>query len=280
MTISEADRIAIADAVAAKLAEDEETSGEPVWLKTAGQVVGLVAGIVALGYFLGAGVIATRLFVDRFEPDEVVGVIGELPKTFVTTLGFVEGFGVALAIGLVLGALAAAFKWPKAATPAGRPLALFWLFALGCFVYVVVQEDEWRTGMWILMPSLLLSIAIAYVGVKTLLSSNAVDSTRVLNRAGAAAALVTAVGIPLCVMCGPIVGFPSARVCLQTTATPLTGSLVVDGDDRVVLIRQSKEEREQTTSRTIDSIPTDLVARLDYGDLAELAPCDAPPTGP
>jgi hypothetical protein len=57
-------------------------------------------------------------------------------------------------------------------------------------------------------------------------------------------------------------------------------SLVVDGDDRVVLIRQSKDEREQTTARTIDSIPTDLVARLDYDDLAELGPCDAPLTGP
>ncbi len=251
-----------------------------MWLKTAGQVVGLVAGIVALGYFLGAGVIATRLFVDRFTPDEVVGVIGELPKTFVTTLGFVEGFGVALAIGVFLGTLAGGFQWPKRVTPPWRPVALFWLFALVCFGVVVENEGEWREGMWILVPSLLLSAAIAYVGVKTLLGSRAVRSRRVLNRAGAAAALVTAVGIPLCVMCGPIVGFPSARVCLRTTATPLTGSLVVDGDDRVVLIRQSKHEREQTTARTIDSIPTDLVARLDYGDVAELGPCDEPPTGP
>jgi hypothetical protein len=235
-------------------------------LKIAGLLFGLVAGIVALAYFIGAGVIATRLFADNFAPDEVVGVIGELPKTVAVTLGFIEGIGVALALAILTAAVFAAFDWPRTDTHALVAIVLVWLFGLGCLIYPIAKLG-WSQGMWILVPLWPLAGIIGTFGMPVVCAA----TTR-LDRFLAGAVVITAVGIPLCVMWGPIVGFPSARVCLRDDPE-LTGSLVANTKDRVVLIRQTKADRKTTDDRTIDTIPGDTVARVDYGDLGGLPPC-------
>jgi hypothetical protein len=78
-------------------------------------------------------------------------------------------------------------------------------------------------------------------------------------------------------MFGPIVGFPDARVCLQERSEPLTGSLVADTPRGVVLLRQPQAEREEADIRTVDTVPADLIARLDFGDLDGLPACEGPP---
>src|SRR5215207_3240028 len=113
VSLTEQERDAIADAVAAKMAAQDEGGGAAGLIKTAGDALGLVAGLVALGYFVGAAVVAVRLFVEKFKPDEVAAVIGELPRETVITLGFIEGVSVAAAFGLLLGSLAAANDWPR-----------------------------------------------------------------------------------------------------------------------------------------------------------------------
>jgi len=101
-------------------------------------------------------------------------------------------------------------------------------------------------------------------------SPDAIKSSRDLGFRVAVA--VTAIGMPLCVMFGPIVGFPDARVCLRGSDKPLTGSLVADTKESVVLLRRPEAQREDDTKRTVDSIPADLVSRLDFGDVEDLDP--------
>ena len=254
---------------------DGEPSQSPAWLANAGQAVGLVAGVVALGYLLGAGVIAVRLFMDKFAPDEVAGVIGELPREFVITLGFIEGLAIAASVGLLLALLAVLAEWPSKTT---KPAAAGWsaaLFAVACFIFIIVFEGGWRRQMWILVPLLLMSLAAGAAGAAALARAGQAERSE-RSRGALCFLVVTAVGIPLCVMFGPIVGFPDARVCLRDSEEPLTGSLVADTPDSVVLLRQPQAQREEATLRTVDTVPSDLVARLDFGDLSGLPDCTPP----
>lgn len=219
--------------------------------------------------------IAVRLFMDRFAPDEVAGVIGDLPREFVITLGFIEGLAIAASVGLLVALLAVVFEWPREDT---KPRGARWAasaFAIACFGFIVAFEGGWRRQMWILVPLLLMSLAAGAVGAAAL--ARAGQAERGQRYCGFLCGLaVTAVGIPLCVMFGPVVGFPDARVCLRESAEPLTGSLVADTNDRVVLLRQPQVERAEDAGRTVDSVPADLVARLDFGDLSGLPDCQAP----
>jgi hypothetical protein len=118
----------------------------------------------------------------------------------------------------------------------------------------------------------MMSLAFRFAGAAALARAGQANRTR--RYCGLLCGVaVTAVGIPLCVMFGPIVGFPDARVCLRDSGEPLTGSLVADTDDGVVLLRQPEARREADTGRTVDSIPADLIGRLDFGDLNGLPDC-------
>jgi hypothetical protein len=282
VSLTEQERDAIADAVAAKIAAQDEGGGATGLIKTAGDALGLVAGIVALGYFVGAAVIAVRMFVEKFNPDEVAAVIGELPRETVITLGFIEGVAVAAAVGLLLGSLASANDWPhdNSSEKAIRRLGV--TFALLCFVFIVgfLFVDDRDPNLWILIlpVPVLMSWAAAHLGARRMV--NAAKRGAGAHLKGAiTGAVVTAIGIPLCVMFGPIVGFPDARVCLREGDAPLTGSLIADTGDRIILIRQPDAQRRMDSDRTVDSIPADLVGRLDYGDTAGLPDCPVPPSG-
>jgi hypothetical protein len=250
---------------------------KPAWLVNAGAAVGLVAGIVAIGYVLGAGVIAVRLFADKYGPDEVAGVIGELPREFVITLGFIEGLAVAASVGLILGLLASWEHAPRRWLTLKTIRVAATLFSFGCFVFIAfVFEGGWRAELWALVPPLVLSLAAGAVGAGVV--SRAVDQEKSARCVGFLVGVsVMAIGMPLCVMFGPIVGFPDARVCLRGSDKPLTGSLVADTADSVVLLRRPESLREDETDRTVDTIPSDLVARLDFGDIDVLPPCEKLP---
>ena len=213
-----------------------------------------MAGAVALGYLLGAGVVAVRLR-RQVAPDQVVGVIGELSRETMITLGFIEGFSVAAAVGLLFGLATAIINRPWKRVRASMIYVPMWIFAAGCFAFIVYHLDGWRAELWILVPLVVMLWAAAILGGR-LLAAAAKKSRRCRSRPGLTAVVVIAVGIPLCVMFGPIVGFPDARVCLRTTSEPLTGSLIADTVDRVVLIRQTVDEREASNDRTIDSVPS------------------------
>jgi hypothetical protein len=263
---------------------------KPAWLVNAGAAVGLVAGIVALGYVLGAGVIAVRLFVDKYWPDEVAGVIGELPREFVITLGFIEGLAVAVSVGVVVGLVAAGWDWLQTKLTFNTARYSAWIFALGCYLFMFGHEGWRPVTLAIFLPSFLLSVAAGSVAAHSVSRAATVSSTasdlgtadsnkRSRDLGFRVAVAVTAIGMPLCVMFGPIVGFPDARVCVRGSDKPLTGSLVADTKESVVLLRRPEADREDDSDRTVDTIPADLVARLDFGDIKDvvpgLPPCDA-----
>lgn len=50
---------------------------------------------------LGGAVLALRLMFDNFRLDAVVNLIGQLPREFVITAGFVEAVAPALVVGLL-----------------------------------------------------------------------------------------------------------------------------------------------------------------------------------
>ena len=73
------------------------------WLATAGEAVGLIAGAVAVVYTLGGLVFAARLLLDRSSVAETVGVVGQLSREFLITVGFVQVVGVAALVGVAAG---------------------------------------------------------------------------------------------------------------------------------------------------------------------------------
>jgi hypothetical protein len=174
-----------------------DPSTSPAWLATAGQAIGLVARVVALGYLLGAGVISVRLFMDKFAPDEVASVIGELPREFVITLGFIEGLAIAASVGLLLALVAVLAEWPSPNTTPKAARASAIAFAVACFVFIVVFEHGWRRQMWILVPLLLLSLAAGAVGASALARAGKAERSE-RSRGALCFIVVTAIGIPLC----------------------------------------------------------------------------------
>jgi hypothetical protein len=109
MSLSPEDLDAIAERVTTRLSDASATGG---WLRTAGEAIGLIAGAVAFVYVLGGLVIALRMIFDRFTLEETVGLIGQLPREFVVTAGFVEVIGISGLIGLIAGLGLAAFGKP------------------------------------------------------------------------------------------------------------------------------------------------------------------------
>ena len=82
-------------------------------LSSAVEVVGLIAGLVALVYLLGGFVVAIRLGFDGFSAESIVAVVGQLPRETVVTVGLVEALGPAVLTGLLAALSYAAFARPR-----------------------------------------------------------------------------------------------------------------------------------------------------------------------
>ena len=79
----------------------EGGGGEGGILKTAGLIVGLLAGIVAAIYLLGGLVLSLRLFYAHLHQDEVVSAVARLPREEVVAAGLLDVLGAAIIVGLL-----------------------------------------------------------------------------------------------------------------------------------------------------------------------------------
>jgi hypothetical protein len=96
------------------------------WVSDASEVLGLAAGTVAVVYLLGGLAFALRLLLDGSSVGETTALVGQLPRDFLITAGFVLALGppavVAVTAGLFLAAFDSVSKPPpeNARGPSGR----------------------------------------------------------------------------------------------------------------------------------------------------------------
>jgi hypothetical protein len=316
MSLSPSDLDVIAERVAARLPDG---SGARAWLRTAGEAIGLIAGAVAFVYLLGGLVIALRMIFDRFTLEETVGLIGQLPREFVVTAGFVEVVGISALVGLVAGLVLAAFnrpkrvqskdkRWPKLTDQ--RLLRMpTWFWLIGLAVVLVAPSAAWLALASDLkpLPSVVAIVAAAlpsygvvclgWYGLRRVGMTAKADGEKERTdadgekqstdadgetqrsgevkgsrgqRALLGGAIWAGMTVPGVVVFLSLVGFEPARVCIRGSGQELTGRLVANTGEQVLLLR--REDDPET--RSVVTVPGDRVERLDYGgNLGDLPSC-------
>jgi hypothetical protein len=292
LSLSPEDLDAIAERVATRLSD---ASGARAWLRTAGEAIGLIAGAVAFVYLLGGLVIALRMIFDRFTLEETVGLIGQLPREFVVTAGFVEVVGVSALVGLIAGLLLAAFgkpdrdtsndeRWPRLTDqPLGHrgPPTWFWLVGLALLfvapsvAWLVLASDlEPLASVVAIVAAALPSygaVCLGWYGLRQVGMTPRSGGQRSLGQRALLGGVVWAgMTVPGVLVFLSLVGFEPARVCIRGSDQALTGRLVANTGDQLLLLR--REDHPEV--RSVVTVPGDRVERLDYGgDLADLPSC-------
>jgi hypothetical protein len=309
-SMSDDDREALASAVVARLRETDD--GGRYWLTTAGGVVGLIAGGVALVYVLGGLVFALRLMLDGSSLAEAVALVGQLSREFLITAGLIEVVGSAAIVGLAAGLLSAALGQPKPpeSPPASWPSLNYrlrgvrtWaaLIPVGFLLVVPAIKpllDEDRQSI-VEIVSLLAGFALSYAAVCAGWYGLRELGTRLgrkghrRERAAKSALLWLGMSFPAAIMFASFIGLEDARVCLRGDSTPVEGTLVADTGDAVLLTRslsvprmdangdpvvdQKTGEQLRREDETVVRIPADQLAQLDYGaDSAHFPACPKP----
>src|SRR3954469_20908952 len=94
----------------ATVAQAADGAGVSEWLDNAGKAIGLIAGVVGGAYAVGGLVVTLRVVYHGFSLDDAVSVVGQLPREYVVTTGFVP-LGIAPVLRVTL--------WLIAIRPAG-----------------------------------------------------------------------------------------------------------------------------------------------------------------
>jgi hypothetical protein len=271
-------------------------------LKSAGEAIGLIAGVVALVYLLGGIVLALRLAFDRFSVEAIVALIGQLPRETVITAGLVEAIAPAALLGIVAGLGYGLFNRPG---PREHPddrlnkgplwqLKLVGLVFLAAalvapaVVWVVIKEGP-TMDLW----TSLFGGAITYAAVcagwfvlRQIGRHKPSNSTHTrpwyrLTRAVAAGAVWAGMALVPAVMLAAVIPFDTARVCIEGRPTPQSGVLIADTKERV-LIGISMRDRmgsDEQQRQAVVSVPARIVSRVEYGDLSRTSKCPIPARG-
>ncbi len=261
-----------------------------VWrlMDNAGKAIGLIAGLVGVGYAVGGLVVALRMMFNEFFPDDAVVLIGQLPREFVVTTGFVP-----LAIAVVLGGTVWIVVVRPAIGDSQRPAAssdpgkrtrwrddpwsrrllgvadvgLSVVFA-GAMAILVVS----RYAFW---PSAPLAAVGVLVAAMVLFGQNAALSSRnlLVQSAGGELRLVTALATIALATPGAILlvsqsGFKEARVCIAGSAE-MRGMLLAHTNDRVLLAQRSAGGE----AKAIVALPAARVERVEVGDMSLATAC-------
>lgn len=282
---------------AARRSDDTARTGEAPgehesawWLvDNAGKAIGLIAGLVGVGYAVGGLVVALRMLFNEFTPDDAVVLIGQLPREFVITAGFVP-----LAIAVVLGGTlwivlvrpaightqppdAGRAEGKRAWWPKDRwsrvlvvvDVGLSVAFAGAMAILVVARYAFW--------PAAPLAAVGVLVAAMVLFGQQAALSSRRLRevRAGGELRLVTALATVALATPGAILlvsqsGFKPARVCIAGSAE-MRGRLLAHTNDRVVLARRNGDG----DAEAIVALPAARVERVDVGDASVAGACPA-----
>ncbi|HEX6152486.1 MAG TPA: hypothetical protein VFZ19_03090 [Solirubrobacterales bacterium] len=248
-------------------------------LKTATAIVGLLAAVVTGLYVLGGLVIALRLLFDHFAFSEVVTTIGQLPRAPVVATALVNVIGPALTLGLVMGlfhgvtgGLRLSEKYPK---PGRSPRWWEALVALLPALIVTLpglwvahrHEGPAPVGRWIIAALLLAPILLAAWYLRPRIAAS--GWSRVGRSAAVGAAWAVIALIPM-VLVSSALPFERAQVCVSGIAEPVTGKLIGESDDRILLEEQFGREVG------VIALPADQVTLSEYGDLSSSFACPAP----
>lgn len=244
------------------------------------QIVGLLAGVVTTVYMLGGVVLAVRLLIKGLSVDSVVSVLGQLPRETVIGTAMVDVIGPAVLLGVIAALLYAALYGPD---KHGTPRSL------------TSPEWEWRRPVVVAIAALLalpaLTVAVVEDGFDWLLGTSVVGivvtsaalfaarsefhryepSLARLERALLAGLIWAGVTITPALMVAGAIPFDSAQACLNDEAEPVSGPLVADTDDRLLLIE------DEGDGQAVRSIPSARIRQLEFGDPDAFPPVCPPP---
>jgi hypothetical protein len=254
-------------------------SSERGAVATATEALGLLAGIVAALYVLGGAVLALRLVFDEFPIEAVVALIGQLPRELLIAVGLIEAVAPAALVGLCAALLYGAFGRPRRDPTASADLdkgRRWGLVFVGLAVLALALNASGvvtailTDGVGLLLLTSILGWAVTFALVIAgwyVLRRIGQTSWSRLARALAAGGIWTAMALVGGVTLAAAVPFERASVCVKGSRAPLTGNLIADTKDRVILGVSQRPRR-------VVSIPASTVARVRYGNLPKDLPCE------
>lgn len=249
-------------------------------LKTATSVVGLLAGLVAGLYVVGGLVIALRLLFDSFSLNEIVIILGQLPRELVISTAMLDVLLLAATVGLVVGLVVAVLAdVKKGISLRDSAQAIRWwegvvlvlvTAALVAPAALHARQNEAPGLAW---------ASIAIGAVATLLAAYA--GWYALRKVGharwepglkliAAGGLIAAVALIPALLSAGSLRFPHAQVCVSDSPVAVRGLLIGEGGGRVLL------EQHQASEAGIIALPSDHVTKTEYGDLTSSFVCPLP----
>lgn len=253
-------------------------------LETAGAVVGLFAGLVAIIYVLGGLVIALRMLFDHFSPGSAVTIVGQLPRELVVSTAMINVLLPAFVVGLVVGLLAlfVHLTWglpsPTGERPRlGRLEGVLLVVVAAVLVSPAIGNVIASEGMTTVLLTSLLGLVVTAVALLgawfgsrgvTRGSWSIVAKLLVIGAMGAGVALTPAV------MLASSFDFENALVCTTASQVPEKGQLIGEGGGRVLL------ENEFGTEASVLSLSADAVTKTEFGDLSSTFSCPPPPGTP
>lgn len=248
-------------------------------LKIASSVVGLLAGVVAGVYVLGGLVIALRLLFDSFSLNEIVAILGQLPRELVISTAMLDVLLPAATVGLVVGLVAAVWADLRGIhlRPAGEGVGIgggLLLLLAALVLMAPALYHAWRTEGPTLSAlsavlGLLVTLLAAYAGwygLRKVAHTPWEPGLKLLT----AGVLVAAVAVVPALMFASSLAFPHAQVCVSDSPVAVRGLLVGEGGGRVLL------EQHQASEAGIIALPSDHVGKTEYGDLTSGFVCPLP----
>ncbi|MFL5897670.1 MAG: hypothetical protein ACJ76D_04300 [Solirubrobacterales bacterium] len=249
-------------------------------LKTAGALIGLLAGVVAAIYVAGGLVLALRLFFDHFQQDEVVSAVAQLPRETVVTAALLSVFGLAAVVWLIATLVSGLLRRPRRRSRAGRSagrvvgflllfLVLPLLVSLPALAHAIGQEETSR-GLWVYFIGAAVT-AGALIGGWYLLGGIGARGWSRGEKALAAGAVWAAVAVIPLAMFASTRSFVTAQVCTAGANLPVKAKLIGESSDRIFL------EEEFGNEAAILELPSAQVTRSEYGDLSSTFACPLSP---
>jgi hypothetical protein len=252
-------------------------------LKTATEVVGLLAGAVAAMYVLGGVVVALRLLFEGFTASTVVAVLGQLPREVIVSTALLEVLGPAAVVGVVATLAYGARNRPlprqggddrldRGPHPERTILLLIFISIALTIPSVLTAIDS--NGFSPLLLTSFLGLCVTFGTAAAgwfLIRRTGRKAWYRLTRALAAGAIWAGMAVTPAVMLASAVKFADAQVCTSDSPVPQTGALIGETGDHVLLATDFGSEE------SILSLPADHVTKNEYGDLEFNFVCPAPP---
>jgi hypothetical protein len=262
---------------------------EPDVIKTLGQLIGLAAGVVALIYAAGGGVLALRLYLAHLPSRTIVA---QLPRDLLISVGLAQ---IVLPV-VAIAALYVIWRVLRGTTPLPTRLVGQWQrrsrrdwaeligasavpAALAAAVVGLGSHGGrggWKGIAWLVPVAFFVILLVVLLGLnlRARLVERHGGTTSAWNsrRAVTSMTLVVALmALPICVLiAGSYFTLLDAKVC-TTSGSATTGVLIGETSDRTYI---GQEERP-IGPLLVFSIPRDEIAETFIGGDAGLRPCPA-----